>query len=575
MRNELIELNSDNEYQEIVKFLKELGEDVKTYIKYTPNWNILEYINFNWELTDINRLKQPFNLISYSDFINKYSKKEEPTTTGLDKYKVYIKGYKGRGEEVIQKLESLGGKNLYKLGGWGNSYYYINEYDRIVDCVDLDLTDKTELFLDGPVKEPEKVEVFPGIYIGDVVVSLQHVFAARKKGDIFKVSSESKKNSLCYTNNCSSSIHEWRLATSEEKEAFEKGITNINDIKKEPEEDFSKFIGQWVTWDGWSAESVCKVTKIEKYSFAGNNCRIYFDEAYVHYITQFSDNWTAIIKELEILSKEELEDYLPEDVYMKEFPENIIPEYLELLPDYSNEVTGTIFKTSEPYKQPTIDWIKANSWQDFWDNIPKHHKRYFKTSTKKEYEKQYIRPKFIKDVDPTVKSTPSTSLQDYLKSIPDTFSDKLEGFPKEIVQKMVERQFEQGNEPDFEKVFGYDKSQGGFNWRDTIEGADFWCNVHDINFKVFYEKYPKTETEVTLTNVYNVEGDIYGILTSDGKTVEFDLSHYKNEYKAYIDPIPEPDSSNSLGYSLIKTEKTKTNTFDHLPFVQVKELSIF
>jgi hypothetical protein len=375
MRNELIKLNSEQEYQDIIKFLGD---------------------------------------ISYSDFISKYSKKEEPI---------------------------------------------------------------------------DKIEVFPGIYVGDIVVSLGKCHIDRKIGDIFKVLVGSQKGFLDYKRGLSNhNGHEWRLATPEEKEAFEKGITNINDIKKEPEEDFSKFIGQWVTWDHWSTKSVCKVTKIEKYSLDNYGYSIYFDEGYIKFKVKNADTWTADIKELKILSKEELKDYLPKNVYNKEFPD-------------------------------------------------------------------------------TVKST---SLQDYLKSLPDTFTgdlNALTGFPKEIIQKMVERQVEQGNEPDytvFEKDYSTDKKSKGFDWMESKEGYDFWKEVILYkNFKIFYEKYPKTETKVTFTNVCNVEG----ILTRDGKTV-VDVDHYKTPYLRYN----KYETKNPCYETLLEN---KPNTFDHLPFVQVKELPIF
>lgn len=605
MRNELIKLNSDREYQEIKQFLKELGKPVSGHLQYTDTWSIMEFNQIRWELTNKERLKQPFNLISYSDFINKYSKEKdlfyikycegftedifnafikyctekygvynrssvelsysdfkerynylwvepegiscneslvywsqdnnsqdideqitiselktlinyvEPATTGLDKYKVYIKGNKARGEEVIQKLIELGGKNIYNLGGWGNSYYYIDKNNFIVDKGSLDLTDRTELFLDEPVNEPiNKIEIFPGIYVGNVVVSLG-TRKCRKIGDIFKVLIESKKGHLDYKTGFSSNdSHEWRLATPEEKEAFEKGITNINDIKNEPEEAFSKFIGQWVTYHLWSTKSVCKVTKIEKYSFDRYSYYIHFDKGYVNFKTQFPAQWSTNVKELKILSKEELKDYLPEDVYNKEFPETVKP----------------------------------------------------------------------------------TSLQDYLKSIPDTFTDQLVKFPREIVQKMVERQVDQGNKPDyivFEKSKTATKYNRGFDWNHSKEGYSFWSDiVFNHNVDVFYEKYPKTETEteVTLTNVYNVERDIYGILTSDSKIVKFDINN--NKLIKHVDPIvkgvwiedePKTNVSYEMKYDPFETEnpcyeippKNKPNTFDHLPFVQVKELPIF
>jgi hypothetical protein len=299
--------------------------------------------------------------------------------------------------------------------------------------------------------------------------------------------------------------NEWRLATSEEKEAFEKGITNINDIKKEPEEDFSKFIGQWVTYHKWSKKSVCKIKYIKKRE--EDSYHIFFNKGYVDFKASLHVYWGIDSKDLKILSKEELKDYLPKDVYMKEFPE-------------------------------------------------------------------------------TVKST---SLQDYLNSIPDTFSGELEGFPKEIVQTMVKRQFEQGNEPDytvFEENKSYDKSIKGFNWDKSKEDFNFWKEViFHKNFKLFYEKYPKTETEVTTANVYNINGILYGIKDSEGNAITFDTKDIKIPVVTHLPTYHniKPDGSISYSYdgSLIETPcyeiplENKTTTFEHLPFIQVKSLEIF
>ena len=68
-------------------------------------------------------------------------------------------------------------------------------------------------------------------------------------------------------------------------------------------------------------------------------------------------------------------------------------------------------------------------------------------------------------------------------------------FPIEIVQKMVERQVEQGNKPDvtiFQKDRRATKLDGGFTWDSTIEGEVFWYAVIALKrFDDFFEKYPK------------------------------------------------------------------------------------
>ena len=68
-------------------------------------------------------------------------------------------------------------------------------------------------------------------------------------------------------------------------------------------------------------------------------------------------------------------------------------------------------------------------------------------------------------------------------------------FPIEVVETMIERQVQQGNEPDVTAFHRYafnDAIDGGFTWSNTIEGGQFWDKViGDNNFNVFFEMYPK------------------------------------------------------------------------------------
>ena len=76
------------------------------------------------------------------------------------------------------------------------------------------------------------------------------------------------------------------------------------------------------------------------------------------------------------------------------------------------------------------------------------------------------------------------------------YKGQLKGFPKEIVERMLECQVEQGNPRDvsiFERYPNANQDLGGFNWRATIEGDNWWSKViDDKNFDIFFLKYPKT-----------------------------------------------------------------------------------
>lgn len=75
------------------------------------------------------------------------------------------------------------------------------------------------------------------------------------------------------------------------------------------------------------------------------------------------------------------------------------------------------------------------------------------------------------------------------------YKGELENFPQEVVEKMLEYQYEQNNIKDI-SVFEDCKSAciNGFLWSDTSEGEDFWRQViGDKRFHVFFNLYPKKE----------------------------------------------------------------------------------
>ena len=71
----------------------------------------------------------------------------------------------------------------------------------------------------------------------------------------------------------------------------------------------------------------------------------------------------------------------------------------------------------------------------------------------------------------------------------------IEGFPIEVIAKMLERQYEQSGVADvsvFERNKGESAALCGFNWGRTEEGIDFWLSViGGGDFSKFFERYPK------------------------------------------------------------------------------------
>lgn len=73
------------------------------------------------------------------------------------------------------------------------------------------------------------------------------------------------------------------------------------------------------------------------------------------------------------------------------------------------------------------------------------------------------------------------------------FKGELKGFPREVVEKMLERQVEQGYERDL--IVFEECEYDGFVWGKSIEKHYFWCKVIlEKDFNLFFEKYPKTQT---------------------------------------------------------------------------------
>jgi len=66
--------------------------------------------------------------------------------------------------------------------------------------------------------------------------------------------------------------------------------------------------------------------------------------------------------------------------------------------------------------------------------------------------------------------------------------------PVEIQKRMLDEQERQGNKRDprpFRIQVSEDKFNGGMNWDETNEGANFWVRVLTEDFNDFYTEYPK------------------------------------------------------------------------------------
>lgn len=80
------------------------------------------------------------------------------------------------------------------------------------------------------------------------------------------------------------------------------------------------------------------------------------------------------------------------------------------------------------------------------------------------------------------------------------YKGELEGFPDEVVEKMLEYQRNKRDVTVFEK-----NCKSGFDWDRTPEKYNFWCDVIiNRNFNLFFEKYPKKSTYPKVMMVSNI-----------------------------------------------------------------------
>lgn len=122
---------------------------------------------------------------------------------------------------------------------------------------------------------------------------------------------------------------------------------------------------------------------------------------------------------------------------------------------------------------------------------------------------------------------------------------ELSEFPLPIVQKMIDHQVMQGNPANVE-VFQADPTTsrsdggGGFEWKDSPEGWDFWDNVIEgMEFNVFFERYPESNRVYIIAdrNSNNIGENIIKTLEKYGG---INTNNYSgNDFGAiyYIEPV--------------------------------------
>lgn len=81
---------------------------------------------------------------------------------------------------------------------------------------------------------------------------------------------------------------------------------------------------------------------------------------------------------------------------------------------------------------------------------------------------------------------------------------EIEGFPTEVVEKMLDRQYEQKGIRD---ITHFQRSNmAGFEWYKSIEGHIFWQKVIlERDFNRFFAKYPKRNNIINVNKSTKVK----------------------------------------------------------------------
>lgn len=159
--------------------------------------------------------------------------------------------------------------------------------------------------------------------------------------------------------------------------------------------------------------------------------------------------------------------------------------------------------------------------------------------------------------------------------------DQIEGYPIQVVQKMVNYQIEQGNEANV-AVFQINRCEikglGGFSWDYTKESVAFWAEViNNKNFDLFFRTFPelknaentveKIDTHVYYKGVFYRGHEIIAELEKLGGINKFDLEGNRQEWYYYINPFnnyivvaKNPDEIDLLMYSYTKKFLPKLKT---------------
>lgn len=157
---------------------------------------------------------------------------------------------------------------------------------------------------------------------------------------------------------------------------------------------------------------------------------------------------------------------------------------------------------------------------------------------------------------------------------------RLEGFPIQVVEKMLERQVQQGNIEDitvFQCSISADKIQGGFTWDNTVEKHDFWLEViSNHNFELFFQKYLDLSTKVWIRGNEDRSEEVINELVKRGG-INKKRNNETYEYLGYaIDPVTKEIfnfSTSAVTGHIITSEYTEITLLEPILEVTMEEVA--
>ena len=237
------------------------------------------------------------------------------------------------------------------------------------------------------------------------------------------------------------------------------------------------------------------------------------------------------------MKTEELKNYSPKGE-LEGFPKEIIARMLDCQQEQGNPRDISVFekRCDAGWCNKGFDWDGTQEGFGFWEEVidNKNFNIFFE---------QY----------------PQKDNQDNSQKLDDleTYTPKgeLEGFPKEIIAKMLDCQEEQGNPRDvsvFEENVCVSMIIKGFDWNNTKDEFDFWEQViSERNFNLFFEKYPKQDVRSECKKQEHQESKTDKYVQVDDNAILSDITPTQSSVEIEINTTEESSQEFKVGDEVI------------------------